>query len=60
MTSALLSPEARLLLALIAPDPAGRAVNQIRHPEFQWQRLVALAVREKATPALQRLLELAP
>ena len=60
MTSALLSPEARLLLALIAPDPAGQAVDQIRHPEFQWQRLVALAVREKATPALQRLLELAP
>jgi hypothetical protein len=60
VTSALLSPEARLLLALIAPDPAGQAVDQIRHPEFQWQRLVALAVREKATPALQRLLELAP
>jgi len=53
----LLSPEARLLLHAIDPsrDPAAVAAV-VREPEFDWERLVALAEREKATVALWELL----
>lgn len=56
----ILSPEAQLLLASTTPDQAPAAFDLLHHPQFHWERLIALALREKATPALEELLRAAP
>ncbi len=57
----LLSPEARVLLHAIEStrDPAAVAAA-VREPSFDWERLLALAEREKATVALWDMLRSLP
>lgn len=56
-----LSPEARvLLLAIGATSDADELRNALTDGAFSWDRLIDLAVREKAAPALHELLSPLP
>ena len=59
--ASLLSPEARLLLCAIAEDPgSGAFQSALADPDLDWGRLIWLADKEKATPALVRALRSLP
>lgn len=61
MKRALLSPEARILLLSISPDPDLDAVESaLEEPSFDWTRLMWLAGKEKATATLWQMLRALP